>query len=81
MLIGAQLVARGARSRAGKLAAFCSAAALGPEPLQSLIRSPALHPWLRLLSQSLFLTLLLLLLWLLFVAYWSLTSRREAACS
>jgi hypothetical protein len=78
MLIGAQLVARGARSRVGELAAFCSAAALGPEPLQSLIRSPALHPWLRLLSQSLFLTLLLLFVWLLFFAYWSLTGRREA---
>src|SRR5262249_44044848 len=78
MLIGAQLVARGTRSRAGKLAAFCSAAALGPEPLQSLIRSPALHPWLRLLSESLFLTLLPLLLWLLFFAYWSFAGRREA---
>jgi hypothetical protein len=47
-------------------------------PLLLLIRSPALHPWLRLLSQSLFLTLLLLMLLLLIAAYWPLTGRREA---
>src|SRR5262249_51202043 len=47
-------------------------------PLLPLIQSPALHPWPRLLSQSLFLTQLLLMLLLPFVAYWSLTGRREA---
>src|SRR5262249_20927898 len=58
---------------------------LGPaalSPLLLLIRSPGLNPWLRLLSQSLFLTLVLLLLLLLLLqliaAYWSLTGRREA---
>src|SRR6478609_4359072 len=45
-----------------------------------LIRSPALHPWRRLLSQSLFLILLLLLLMLLplIAVCWSLTGRRPA---
>ena len=43
-----------------------------------LIRSPALHPRLRLLGQLLFLTLLLMLLLLRFVACWSSTGRREA---
>src|SRR5262245_21957993 len=47
-------------------------------PLLPLIRSPALNPWLRLLSQSLFLTLLLLMLLQPIAAYWSLTGRREA---
>src|SRR5262245_42312790 len=42
-----------------------------------LIRSPALHPRLRLLGLLLFLTLLLMLL-LPFVVYWCLTGRREA---
>jgi hypothetical protein len=36
-------------------------------PLLPLIRSPVLNPWLRLLSQSLFQTLLLLLLLLLLI--------------
>jgi hypothetical protein len=55
---------------------------LRPVALSSLllIRSPALHPWRRLLSQSLFLILLLLLLMLLplIAVCWSLTGRREA---
>src|SRR5262249_42286159 len=43
--------------------------------LLSLIKSLALHPWLRLFSQSLFVILLLLML---FAACWSLTGHREA---
>ena len=53
---------------------------LRPAALSSLllIRSPALHPRPQLLSQSLFLTLWLLMLLLLIAACWSLTDRRDA---
>jgi hypothetical protein len=67
-----------------RLLLLLRSAALGSRRLLFLLRPAALGSWqllfllrLRLLSQSLFLTLLLLMLLLLIAAYWPLTGRRE----